>query len=99
MSDCAAGLSVTAIRQKEPSFANGLCPPPRPARPLGGLNAPGATCCASVTTPCGIERVARLSHVAASDEDGRHATNIPATHVATAVRMRLIWRSLAPTYL
>ena len=70
MSDFEPGLSVTATRQNDPSFANGFCPPGGPpARPLGGVNAPGATVCAMVTTPCGTASDVRLSHVAA-DADG-----------------------------
>src|SRR5580765_4806845 len=62
MSESLDGVSVAATRQKAGRFANGL--PPRPARPLGIVNCPAATVCASETATCAWEIDDRLSHVA-----------------------------------
>src|SRR6187200_3006388 len=95
MSDCAPGLSVTATRQNDPSFANGFWPPGgTPARPPGGAKEPVATVCASVTVPCGTASDARLSHVAA-DADDAHGAKTPAKIVIRALRVRLMRRSVA----
>ena len=47
------GLQRHRHTAERPSFANGFGRPGRPpARPVGAVNAPAATVCASVTTPC-----------------------------------------------
>jgi hypothetical protein len=49
-----------------------------------------------VIAPCGIDIEARLSHVAATEIDGTHATNIPAIAAARAIRVGLMRRSVTP---
>src|SRR5688572_22339893 len=95
MSDRGAGFSVTATRQNEPSLANGFCEAAGPAaRPAGGVNAPAATVCARVTTPCDTDNEERLSHVAA-DAAGTKTTHVPAKAMARAARTGFMRRSVA----
>jgi hypothetical protein len=56
------------------------------------VNAPGATVCASVTVPCGIDIDARLSHVAATAVEA-HAKSNPAA-AAMAIRVDFMRRIL-----
>src|SRR5262245_41914039 len=96
MSERGAGLSVTATRQNCPSVANTFAPPGPPARPAGGVNAPGATVCASVTVPFFTASEVRLSHVAAAASDGSSAQATHATTSRAAVNLmaRILLRAL-----
>ena len=61
---------------------------------IHGVNAPGATVCASVTVPCGTDSDVRLSHVAA-DAGGTHATNTAANSAQMMDPVDLMRRSVA----
>ena len=74
MSESLDGVSVAVTRQNAGSLANTVAGPPGAGAP-GGVNVPGATCCAVVIFALGRLSVAIDSQVAA-DADGTKLTKV-----------------------
>src|SRR5689334_10820554 len=80
MSESAEGASVAVTRQNAGSFAKrGTAGAAGP----GGVNAPGATCCAAVIFALGSASAAMASHVAAAALDTKAAKTTKLTKKVT----------------